>query len=108
MTGQSPPPLPSLEETDNKKAVLRENEGAISHALNGPSIKICLAAECEGLLYFGHKQPPRCQRVSDIIDKHKPGMSSITLWVLLLFAALNILTVLVFCSGNKKGILTGE
>lgn len=55
MTGQPPP---SLEETDNKKGELRGNESAILHAVNGPSIKICLAAECEGLLYFGHQQPP--------------------------------------------------
>lgn len=46
-TGQPP----SLEETDNKK-VLGRNESAILHALTGPLIKMCLAAECGGLLYF--------------------------------------------------------
>lgn len=43
---------PSLEETDNKKGVLGRNESAILHALTGPLIKMCLAAECGGLLYF--------------------------------------------------------
>lgn len=102
IAGQSP----SLEETDNKKGALRRNESAILHALTGPLIKICLAAECGGLLYCWRckipavwlyhnsnmvKDKTRCQRVSVIRDKNsKFGMSSITLWVPSRFGALTI------------------
>lgn len=45
----------------------------------------------------------RCQRVSNIIDKHKSGMSRITLWILSWFGLLIILSVFVLCFRKGKG-----